>query len=153
MKVAVASDHRGGAHKERALRAVQALGHEAIDMGAYGTEPVDYPDFALKVARAVASGEADRGVLVCGTGIGMSIVANKVKGIRAAVCHDLKTAELSRQHNDANVLCFGSSVVSEDAVEELVKRWLTTPFEGGRHARRVAKIAAAEEPQAASESS
>jgi ribose 5-phosphate isomerase B len=105
---------------------------------------VDYPDFAEKVARAVASGEADKGVLICGTGIGMSIAANKVEGVRAAVVSDEKTAALSRQHNDANVFCAGSRILPVVKIAESLKVWLQTPFEGGRHQNRVAKIAAIE---------
>ena len=144
MKIAIASDHRGIEYKAGAIEAAKALGHEALDMGAHDTASVDYPDFALRVAHAVAHGEAERGVLICGTGIGMSIAANKVKGIRAAACHDEHTVEMSRRHNDANVLCLGSTVVEPPDVRELVRHWLTTEFEGGRHARRLRKIARAE---------
>lgn len=144
MRIAIASDHRGILHKAAAGRAAEALGHETVDMGAYTEASTDYPDFALKVARAVAVGQADRGILVCGTGIGMSIAANKVKGIRAAVCHDEQTTALSRRHNDANVLCLGSAVLPEAEIGDLVGLWLTTEHEGGRHARRVQKIVDAE---------
>ena len=147
MKIAIASDHRGVAQKAAVARAAEALGHETQNMGPHTEDPVDYPDFAFKVARAVASGRADRGVLICGTGIGMSLAANKVNGIRAAVCHDEQTTKLSRQHNDANVLCLGSAVLDEDEIERLVRVWLATEHEGGRHARRVQKIMAAEKPR------
>ncbi|MDO8094735.1 MAG: ribose 5-phosphate isomerase B, partial [Candidatus Brocadiales bacterium] len=109
-----------------------------------GTESVDYPDYGLKAARSVGSGESDRGILICGTGIGMSLVANKVKGVRAAVCHNLYTVEMSRRHNDSNILCIGADIVNEEILEQKVKLWLETPFEGGRHARRVEKIMDAE---------
>ncbi len=117
------------------------MGYTVIDFGAAtDSESVDYPDYGIKVARAVGSGECDRGILICGTGIGMSLVANKVKGVRAAVCHNLYTVEMSRRHNDSNVLCIGADIVDEGLLEQKVKLWLETPFEGGRHARRVGKI-------------
>ncbi|HRU04313.1 MAG TPA: ribose 5-phosphate isomerase B [Candidatus Brocadiia bacterium] len=144
MRVAVGSDHRAIELKEIVKRVVREMGGVAVDFGAHSTESADYPDFAFPVARAVARGECDRGVLLCGTGIGMSIAANKVKGVRAAVVHDEKTAELSRQHNDANILCMGSAIVDAATLEKCVKVWLSTPFEGGRHARRVEKIASGE---------
>ena len=140
MKIALGGDHRAVAYKELAKRLVQELGHEAVDFGTDGEESADYPDFAFPVARAVASGEADRGILVCGTGIGMSMAANKVSGIRAAVVHDEETASLSRSHNDANVLCVGSATVDAETLERIVRTWFSTEFEGGRHARRVGKI-------------
>ena len=140
MKIALGGDHRAVRHKEIAKRVAAGLGAETVDLGTNSDEPADYPDFAVPVARAVASGECDRGVLICGTGIGMSMAANKVHGVRAAVVHDESTAALSRQHNDANVLCVGSSVVDEAGLERIIRTWLTTGFEGGRHARRVAKI-------------
>ena len=140
MRVAIASDHRGVDFCKRVKEELLRLGLEVVDMGADGSESVDYPDYAEKVARAVASGEADRGVIACGTGIGMSLAANKVKGIRAAVVHDTFTAERSRAHNDANVLCLGAEVVKEEALPALIKTWFATEFEGGRHQRRVDKI-------------
>jgi ribose 5-phosphate isomerase B len=121
------------------------MGHEVRDLGTHGPESVDYPDYALAVAGAVAGGEAKRGIMICGTGIGSSIVANKVAGIRAAVCHNTYTAEMSRAHNDANVLCLGERVVDEKSAREIVEVWLTTPFAGARHARRVEKIRQIEE--------
>lgn len=144
MRVAVGCDHRAVAYKKIVKRVVREMGGEAVDFGAHSDESVDYPDYALAVARSVASGEADRGALICSTGIGMSIAANKVKGVRAAVVHDERTAELSRTHNDANVLCVGATVVDEDTLEKIVRVWLTAEFEGGRHARRVRKIMEAE---------
>lgn len=117
------------------------LGYTVKDFGTNkNNESVDYPDYGLYAARAVGSGECERGILVCGTGIGMSLIANKVKGVRAACCHNLYTAEMSRRHNDSNVLCIGADIVDEELLEQKVKLWLETPFEGGRHARRVGKI-------------
>jgi ribose 5-phosphate isomerase B len=141
MKIAIGADHAGFAAKEEIKTVIKALGHAVIDEGTTGDASVDYPDFALKVAHAVASREADRGVLICGTGIGMSIAANKVDGIRAALVSDEKTAALSRQHNDANVFCAGSRTTPVVKIAESLKVWLQTPFEGGRHMNRVAKIA------------
>lgn len=144
MKIAIAADHAGVDAKEEIKTVIKALGHTLTDFGTTGAASVDYPDFAEKVARAVASGEADKGVLICGTGIGMSIAANKVPGIRAAVVSDEKTAALSRQHNDANVFCAGSRTTPVVKIAEALKVWLQTPFEGGRHQNRVAKITAIE---------
>jgi len=144
MKIAIGADHAGFAAKEEIKTVIKALGHAVIDQGTTGEASVDYPDFAEKVARAVVSGEADRGVLLCGTGIGMSIAANKVQGIRAAVISDEKTAALSRQHNDANIFCAGSRVTPVVKIAESLKVWLETPFEGGRHQNRVGKISAIE---------
>jgi len=144
MKIAIGSDHAGFDAKEEIKKVIKALGHAVEDMGTTNTTSVDYPDYAEKVARAVASGAADTGVLICGTGIGMSIAANKVPGIRAAVVSDEKTAELSRRHNDANVFCAGARVTPVVKIAESLKVWLQTPFEGGRHAARTAKIKAIE---------
>ena len=145
MKVAIASDHRGHAMKEKIAALLREQGHEVFDMGTNSTKSCDYPDIGYKAARAVAGGEIDRGILVCGTGLGMSIVANKVAGIRAAVCTDELTAQISRRHNDANVLCLAADVLGDDVVRRIVRGWMETEFEGGgRHARRVAKIAAVE---------
>ena len=140
MKIAIGSDHAGFDLKEKVKGWLKELGHEAADAGPAGSESTDYPEYAHKVARLVRHREADRGVLICGTGIGMSMVANKVPGIRAAVCHSEFTCEMSRRHNDANVLCLGSRVVDERMVEDLVRLFVHTPFEGGRHLRRVKKI-------------
>lgn len=141
MKIALGSDHRGYAAKERIASLLGQLGHEVIDFGTDGPGSVDYPDFAFAVANAVSQQEAERGILVCGTGIGMCIAANKVSGVRAAPCHDGVTAEMSRRHNDANILCMSADMLSDELIEQMVKIWIATEFEGGRHARRVEKIA------------
>ncbi len=140
MKIAIGSDHRGFEAKTRIVSILHQLGHDVFDAGPSGRECVDYPDFAFEVAKAVHEGRAERGILICGTGIGMCIAANKVAGIRAAPCHDCITAEMSRRHNDANVLCLSADLLGEELVERMVRLWLETPFEGGRHARRVEKI-------------
>jgi ribose 5-phosphate isomerase B len=140
MRIAIGSDHRGLAVKQRVVPFLQQLGHEVTDVGPGGPGSVDYPDFALEVARAVGDGRVERGVLICGTGIGMCIAANKVRGVRAAPCHDSITAELSRRHNDSNVLCLSADLLGEELIERMIRIWLETPFEGGRHARRVEKI-------------
>jgi ribose 5-phosphate isomerase B len=116
------------------------LGHETLDLGTQGPESVDYPDFAIQVAQAVGDKRVDRGILICGTGIGMCIAANKVHGVRAAPCHDSITAEMSRRHNDANILCLSGDLLGEELIDRMVRIWLQTEFEGGRHARRVEKI-------------
>ena len=141
MKIAVASDHRGFDIKGKILALIGDLGHEGLDFGPESADSVDYPDFAAKVARAVSSGEVDRGILICGTGNGMCITANKYRGVRAAACHDDLTAEMSRLHNDANVLCLSADLLGDRLVNRMVEIWLATQFEGGRHARRVGKIA------------
>ncbi|MCG6155147.1 ribose 5-phosphate isomerase B [Rubinisphaera margarita] len=141
MKVAVASDHRGFDLKSRILDRLTNLGHESVDMGPESGESVDYPDFAIKVSKAVAAGEVDRGILICGTGMGMCIAANKFSGVRATACHDEVTAEMSRRHNDANVLCLSAELLGEQLVDRMTDIWMTTEFEGGRHARRLGKIA------------
>ena len=140
MKIAVGSDHRGFEAKKRILLLLEQLGHEALDMGTNGPESVDYPDFAIQVAQAVGEKRVDRGILICGTGIGMCIAANKVHGVRAAPCHDSITAEMSRRHNDANILCLSADLLGVELIDRMVRIWLETPFEGGRHARRVEKI-------------
>jgi ribose 5-phosphate isomerase B len=140
MKIAVASDHRGFAVKTKILNQLKDLGHEGIDYGPNGSDSVDYPDYASKVAENVSKGDIDRGILICGTGIGMCIVANKFSGVRAAPCHDDITAEMSRRHNDANVLCLSADLLGERLVNRMVEIWVSTDFEGGRHARRVDKI-------------
>jgi ribose 5-phosphate isomerase B len=140
MKIAIGSDHRGFEAKTRIISVLHQLGHEVFDAGPHGQESVDYPDYALEVARAVGEGRAERGILICGTGIGMCIAANKVRGVRAAPCHDCITAEMSRRHNDANVLCLSADLLGEELMERMVRLWLDAPFEGGRHARRVEKI-------------
>ena len=129
----------------RLIDLLERLGHEVIDVGSHSPDPVDYPDVALLAVRKVVDGEADRGILICGTGLGMCIAANKVRGIRAAPAHDELAAEMSRRHNDLNVLCLSADMLGEGLIDRMVEIWLDTPFEGGRHARRVEKIAALEE--------
>ncbi|HTU20057.1 MAG TPA: ribose 5-phosphate isomerase B [Gemmataceae bacterium] len=141
MKIAIGSDHRGFEAKTRIVSVLHQLGHEVFDAGPAVRECVDYPDFGFEVARAVGEGRADRGILICGTGIGMCIAANKVRSVRAAPCHDCITAEMSRRHNDANVLCLSADLLGEELIDRMVHIWLATPFDGGRHARRVEKIA------------
>ena len=141
MKIAIGSDHRGYNAKEQIRAVLQGMGHEVADLGTHSTEACDYPDTGFAVAGAVSNGAADRGILICGSGIGMSMTANKVRGIRAALCYDAFSAEMSRRHNDANVLCIGSDRVSEVAIGDMVRVWVNTAFEGGRHARRIDKVA------------
>jgi ribose 5-phosphate isomerase B len=141
MKIAVASDHRGYAVKSKILNMIGAFGHQGLDFGPESSEMVDYPDFASKVARAVSLKQVDRGVLICGSGMGMCIVANKYDGVRAAPCHDDLTAEMSRLHNDSNVLCLSADLLGERLVSRMMEIWLATEFEGGRHSRRLDKIA------------
>jgi ribose 5-phosphate isomerase B len=140
MRIAVGSDHRGVGLRAKLIEYLRELGQEIVDVGTHDTREVDYPDIAAMVARKVASQEVDRGILVCGTGVGMCIVANKFPGVRAAPCHDDITAELSRRHNDLNVLCLSGDLIGEKLADRLVEIWLKTPFEGGRHARRNVKI-------------
>ena len=144
MKIAIGSDHAGFAVKERLKRELKRLGHRVTDMGADGEASTDYPDFAEKVGRAVASGRARRGVLICGSGIGMAIAASKVRGVRAATVWDRKSAVLSRNDNDANVFCAGARLVPVARISAALRVWLKTPFGSGRHARRVRKIGAIE---------
>lgn len=144
MKIALGCDHGGITIKPAVEKVLKENGIEIIDFGCFDSSSVDYPDYALKVAEAVSQGKADKGIVLCGTGIGISIAANKVKGIRAAVCHDLCTAQMCAQHNDANIIAMGGRVVSEELAEEMTKVWLNTPFEGGRHTGRVGKITAIE---------
>lgn len=141
MRIAIGSDHRGYVVKEKLIRVLEQLGHEVEDNGTHDNRAVDYPDYASAVSRRVADGRADRGILICGTGIGMCIAANKVTGIRAATCHDDLTAEIVRRHNDANVLCLSADMLGGREVDRMVEIWLNTPFDGGRHARRLEKIA------------
>ncbi|HEX2922463.1 MAG TPA: ribose 5-phosphate isomerase B [Chloroflexota bacterium] len=146
MKIAIGSDHAGLTLKKEIIALLKDLNVKVQDFGGSDTWPVDYPDVARPVAEAVAQGEYDRGILICGTGIGMSITANKVKGIRAALCHDTFSAHASREHNDANVLCMGQRVIGVGPALDIVKTWIATPFSSEeRHARRVHKI---EEPDA-----
>ncbi len=145
MKVAVGCDHAGFGLKEDVLRLLGSLAIEFIDCGTTGTGSVDYPDFGEKVSSLVSSGRADRGVLICGTGLGMSMVANKFPGVRAALCNDLFCARMSRLHNDANILVMGGRIIGGDLASEIVKTWFSTPFEGDRHLRRINKITTIEE--------
>lgn len=141
MRIAVAADHRGHAVKERIVVLLNEQNHEVLDMGTNSSRSCDYPDVAYPAAKAVADGKVDRAILICGSGIGMSICANKVDGVRAALCHDELTAQMSRRHNDANVLCVASDVLGEELIRRIVDSWLAAEFEaGGRHARRVVKI-------------
>lgn len=140
IKIAIGSDHGGFDYKASIIKALQVKGYDIVDMGTYSPESCDYPIIAKKVARAVAKGDFEKGILVCGTGIGMSMAANKVKGIRAAVCGDTFSARATRAHNNANILCLGQRVVGEGLALDIVDIWLTTKFEGGRHERRVNMI-------------
>jgi ribose 5-phosphate isomerase B len=142
MKFYIATDHAGYALKEFTKDYVLSLGHEIIDLGPDSADRVDYPDFAKKCATSVMGDEGSFGILICGTGIGISIAANKVAGIRAALCHDAYTASATRAHNDANILCFGERVVGKGVVESMIDAFCNTEFEGGRHAGRVDKIEA-----------
>ncbi|HEX3872201.1 MAG TPA: ribose 5-phosphate isomerase B [Pirellulales bacterium] len=141
MRIAVGSDHRGFAVKERILEMLRRQQVEVVDAGTHDAESVDYPDIAAVVAQMVSRGEVERGILICGTGIGMCITANKFAGVRAAPCHDDLSAEMSRRHNDLNVLCLSSDMLGERLIDRMIEIWLKTEFEGGRHARRVGKIA------------
>jgi len=144
MRIAIGGDHRGLELKQFIMKLLSQMEHSHEDFGSYTTDPVDYPDIAQKVAERVAKGEFDLGILICDTGIGMSIAANKVKGIRAALCHDAFSTRRARQHNDANILCLGTSG-TQDTVREIVEVFLNTQFEGGRHQKRLDKIRAMEE--------
>jgi len=141
MKIAIASDHRGFPIKGKIMQMIQDSGNEAVDMGTDSNESVDYPDFAGRVARAISKGEIDRGILICGSGLGMCIVANKFPGVRATQCHDDLSAEMSRLHNNSNVLCLSADMLGDRLVNRMINIWLQTEFEGGRHGRRLEKIA------------
>jgi ribose 5-phosphate isomerase B len=141
VKVAIGSDHAGFDLKAHLCGELARLGHEVLDLGTHDTESVDYPPICAAVGRAVADGKVDRGVVLGGSGQGEQIAANKVHGVRAALCNDLYTARMSREHNDANVLSMGGRIVAEGLATEILELWLATPFEGGRHERRVAQIA------------
>lgn len=145
MKIAVACDHGGLELKKALLKYLRERQYEVEDYGTYTADSCDYPDFALPAAEAVAAGKCDKGILICSTGIGISIAANKVKGIRCAHCHDTYSAKYTRLHNDANMIAFGQKIIGEGLMLEIVNAFLNTPFEGGRHQRRVDKIAAIEE--------
>ena len=140
MKVALGCDHAGFGLKELVSACLREAGHEVLDQGTFSDSSCDYPDFAERVARLVSAGEAERGIAICGTGIGMAMTANKLPGVRAAACNDIYTARYSRLHNDANVLTLGARVVGPGVAEEIVRTWMETPFEGGRHARRLERL-------------
>ena len=140
MKIAIAADHGGYKLKEEIKPYIESLGHTVTDFGTYSEDSVDYPDYAAPCARAVVSGEMDKGIVICGTGIGISIAANKIKGVRCALCTDPVMARLTREHNDANMLAMGAGIVGPNLAERIVEVFLNTAFEGGRHARRVGLI-------------
>jgi ribose 5-phosphate isomerase B len=140
MKVVLASDHRGYQLKDSLKKFLEERKIEFLDVGTFSADSVDYPDFAMLAAEKVSHGDYDRGILICGSGIGMCIVANKFPGIRAAVCHDISAAEMSRKHNDSNMLSLGADVINEELARKILYVWLETKFEGGRHLRRIQKI-------------
>ena len=140
MKVAIACDHRGYAVKQRIAAQIQDRGHEVVDFGTDNPKACDYPDFGIPAAKAVALGHVERGILIDGSGIGMSILANKLPGVRAAICHDELTAEISRRHNNANILCFAADLLGDELIRRIIDAWLLTPFEQGRHSRRVETV-------------
>ena len=144
MRIAIGADHAGYALKQHLVGTLRKLGHTVEDFGTRSEEPVDYPDICAAVGRAVVRGQADRGIVIGGSGQGEQIAANKVHGVRAALCNDLYTTRMSRLHNDANVLAIGGRIVASGLADEIAKLWLETPFEGGRHQRRVDQIAALE---------
>jgi ribose 5-phosphate isomerase B len=145
MRIAIGSDHRGFEAKQQVKAIAAELGHECVDFGTDDNNPIDYPDLAYLAATAVSKKQADRAILACATGIGMSMAANKVPGVRAALCHDELSAQISRDHNDANVLCLSADQVGSVLLRKIVEVWLTTEFSGGRHERRVRKIHVIEE--------
>ncbi len=142
MKVAIGADHGGFPLKEPISRLVGQLGHQLVDVGCFSEDSVDYPDFADRVVAEINADRNAKGILICGTGIGMSIAANRSPGIRAALCHDLFTTQMSREHNDANILCLGARVLEPNLALSMVELWLNTAFAGGRHQRRVDKLRA-----------
>jgi ribose 5-phosphate isomerase B len=144
MRVSIGSDHAGFALKQHLVQTLQDMGHEVDDVGTHSEEAVDYPEICAEVGRRVVRGDADRGIVLGGSGQGEQIAANKVRGVRAALCNDLYTARLSREHNDANVLSMGGRIVAPGLADEILALWLATDFEGGRHQRRVDQIAAIE---------
>ena len=144
MKIAVGADHRGFEAKERVKNLLRESGHEVVDFGTDSNKPCDYPDAAYPAARGVVEGKAELGILFCGSGIGMSIAANKVHGVRAALCHDELTTEMARRHNNANVLCLPADLIGEALMKRIVEVWLKTGFEGGRHEKRITKVASIE---------
>ncbi len=141
MKIAIASDHGGYDYKQELIPYIESLGHQVLDLGCHGPASVDYPDYGISCAQAVARGEADRGVVICGTGIGISISANKVPGIRCALCTDPVMARLTREHNDANMLAMGGRIIGIELAKGIVQAFLSTEFSGGRHKTRIDKIA------------
>lgn len=141
MKIAIGADHAGFALKQHLLATLTRLGHQVDDLGTHDTEPVDYPEICANVARAVIGARAERGIVIGGSGQGEQMAANKIPGARAALCNDLYTARLSRQHNDANILALGGRIVGCGLADEIVALWLTTAFDGGRHQRRIEQIA------------
>lgn len=147
MKIAIGCDHGGITLKDSIVNYLEERGVQIEDFGTFGADSVDYPDFAYKVARSVADGKADKGILMCGTGIGISIAANKVNGIRCALCHNTETARLTAMHNDSNILAMGGRVIDADMAVNIVKAWLDTPFEGGRHINRINKISEIEKKE------
>ncbi len=142
MKIAIGNDHRGVAHKLRIVEMLQEAGIEVLDLGCQSTAAgSDYPDYAIAVGEAVVSGKVERGILICATGHGMCIAANKVVGVRAVNCRDAVDAEMSRLHNNSNVICLAADLLGEDMMERMIKKWIETPFEAGRHQRRLDKVA------------
>ncbi|NHN33804.1 ribose 5-phosphate isomerase B [Paenibacillus agricola] len=141
MKIVIGADHAGVHLKDGIIKLVESLGHEVTDVGCNCSDSVDYPDYAIQVCDRVVAGTADRGILICGTGIGMTIAANKIPGIRCALVHDLFSAQMTRQHNDSNVLAMGERIIGPGLAEEIVKVWLETEFSGGeRHVNRISKV-------------
>jgi len=138
--LAIAADHAGYALKSKLLKELETRGYRVLDLGTHSSDSVDYPDYAQAMARAIESGEVRRGVLICGTGIGIAIAANRHRAVRAAVCHDVSSARLARRHNDANVLALGARLTGDEVAKDCLAAFLETEFEGGRHARRVAKM-------------
>lgn len=147
MKIAIGSDHGGYELKGKLIKYMEDLGYEVVDHGTYSNDSVDYPDYGEKVAKSVVDGNEDLGVVICGTGIGISIAANKVKGARVALCGDTFSATMARQHNNANVIALGARVTGDELAKAILKAFLDSSFEGGRHARRVEKIMAIENEQ------
>lgn len=144
MKIAIGSDHRGYEVKTKIIEHLKKLGHDSVDCGAHDCNSIDYPDIATAVAEKIVDGEVDRGILICGSGIGMAITANKFPGVRAATCHDDLTAEMSRRHNNVNVMCLSADLLGERLIDRMVDLWINTEFEKGRHQRRVDKISEVE---------
>ena len=140
MKFYIATDHAGVDLKDYTVELLKAKGHEVVDLGPFDKERVDYPDYAVKVSQSVLADTTSQGILICGSGIGMSMAANRFHGIRAALCHDAYTAQVAREHNDANILCFGERIVGRGVAESIIDSWLNSSFEGGRHCGRVEKI-------------